>query len=593
MIASALQGSRVRIRLSDMIEQGHSQLLIFPRRVALATTSADQFKILLFRTLFAQGSIRQGIGARNSGGRSISEQFLAVGLAFHEVNADLSLRYPRFAELRDEVQGLLQEACLRFTRYDPAFANWSEFLTVVFSGDAAALKRELDVDRLLRVWNSEWMSLPYFPMHVWSLVGSDPSSDSGRDEEGIPDVRLGKGLATGRDVQKSLRIKTAFKVKRKELKAQAENPLTHVFEKVMTAEAYHGGSKTQDGSDEMEAHAQALSELTLETVAQSSEASSTILNSDIEMDTGIPEQDLRLTSEAEILHLYPEWFASRGEYKEDYCRVYERTVPNTTSAPPGLMPEEVRQSRILKQKLSAFLNELRWKPRQKEGQEIDLDAVIRWRSQAKFQGPVEQRLYLNRSVRERNLAVMILMDASLSTDGWSQNQRIIELMKSSLARMGGVFESLGDLFAIATFQSHSRRRCNFNWVKKWEEPWALGLARIASVEPEGYTRIGPALRHAGAVFATVRARRKLLVLLSDAKPTDYDRYEGMHGLKDVEKSVRELQGRGIFVKGISVAPEHRAEMVEMFGVGQYQVVTGASELSRALFSIFIELMNSR
>ena len=59
------------------------------------------------------------------------------------------------------------------------------------------------------------------------------------------------------------------------------------------------------------------------------------------------------------------------------------------------------------------------------------------------------------------------------------------------------------------------------------------------LEPTGYTRIGPALRHGIALLERQRAARKLLLVLSDGKPVDYDRYEGRYGIADVRQAIRE------------------------------------------------------
>ena len=40
-----------------------------------------------------------------------------------------------------------------------------------------------------------------------------------------------------------------------------------------------------------------------------------------------------------------------------------------------------------------------------------------------------------------------------------------------------------------------RRDCRLARIKGFDAPWATGHARLAALEPAGYTRIGPALRH--------------------------------------------------------------------------------------------------
>ncbi|MDP2270428.1 MAG: hypothetical protein Q8K32_06810 [Archangium sp.] len=49
----------------------------------------------------------------------------------------------------------------------------------------------------------------------------------------------------------------------------------------------------------------------------------------------------------------------------------------------------------------------------------------------------------------------------------------------------------------------------------------------------GFTRIGPALRHATRLLLECGARKRLLLLVSDGKPSDLDRYERRYGVADV------------------------------------------------------------
>ena len=98
--------------------------------------------------------------------------------------------------------------------------------------------------------------------------------------------------------------------------------------------------------------------------------------------------------------------------------------------------------------------------------------------------------------------------------------------------------ALGDALAaaetelsVAAFSSQTRLDCRFELIKTFAEPWGSARHRLEAVTPRGYTRIGPALRHATELLRERAARRKLLLLLTDGKPNDYDRYEGRHGRK--------------------------------------------------------------
>src|SRR5690606_23595425 len=111
-------------------------------------------------------------------------------------------------------------------------------------------------------------------------------------------------------------------------------------------------------------------------------------------------------------------------------------------------------------------------------------------------------------------------------DGWVQDRRVRDVELETALVLADAMDGLGIELGIAAFSSHTRRDCRFHVIKGMREAWASAELRLASVEAGGYTRIGPALRHATAVLGRTSARRRLLLLVTDAKPNDYDRYEG-------------------------------------------------------------------
>ncbi|MBM3225032.1 MAG: hypothetical protein FJZ47_14685 [Candidatus Tectomicrobia bacterium] len=52
-----------------------------------------------------------------------------------------------------------------------------------------------------------------------------------------------------------------------------------------------------------------------------------------------------------------------------------------------------------------------------------------------------------------------------------------------------------DCVGIGGFYSYTRRDCRFVLLKEFTAPWASCTGVLASLEPMGYTRMGPALRH--------------------------------------------------------------------------------------------------
>lgn len=121
------------------------------------------------------------------------------------------------------------------------------------------------------------------------------------------------------------------------------------------------------------------------------------------------------------------------------------------------------------------------------------------------------------------------------------------------------------------------------------EPWCLARDRLGALQPQGYTRIGPALRHATACLSRVRARRRRLLLHTDGKPPDDDRYEGRDGMADVRQALREARAAGVEVHALAIDRRAREGLPAMFGPGGWTILPRPEALPIALGRAFAEL----
>jgi nitric oxide reductase NorD protein len=139
---------------------------------------------------------------------------------------------------------------------------------------------------------------------------------------------------------------------------------------------------------------------------------------------------------------------------------------------------------------------------------------------------------------------------------------------------------------LLAFASETRNRCHVFEVRGFDESWSAGRARIGALVPQGYTRIGPALRHATMGLANEPAEKRLLLLISDGKPTDYDRYEGRHGIADVRMALREAERLEIHPHALAVDAVARDTLPALFGEGGWHVLPQPEELVEALTSVY-------
>lgn len=170
-------------------------------------------------------------------------------------------------------------------------------------------------------------------------------------------------------------------------------------------------------------------------------------------------------------------------------------------------------------------------------------------------------------------------------------KRVLDIEMESLLVLSEALEGyIEEEVAVASFRSNTRNDVRFGVLKGFEDPWTQ-LRRVApGLAPHGYTRIGAAVRHATAMLDLAKARQKLLLLVSDGKPTDYDRYEGRYGVEDVAQAVREAHQRRIHTFGLAVEKEAKSYLAKMLGPGAYRILPRTDQLPDVMAEVFVGML---
>lgn len=359
----------------------------------------------------------------------------------------------------------------------------------------------------------------------------------------------------------------------------------HVFEKVETLENWQGGMRQMDGTDELDDHLEALDEVDMRDLVRGGEQAQSLLKADIALDIEIP--DVSRIDPEERGVTYDEWNRRRRRYRKDWATVY----PTALSASAPAWAAEVvsrRRKQIddLTSRLVRHRHELRAQKRQLDGEDVDIDALVDELSSVRAGHGGNQRLYIRETRQRRDFATTVLLDISLSTDSWVDDKRVLDVARESVAVLGEVTDALGDRLRVIAFASHTRNQIRAFDVLRWDEPWQTGAARLGTLKPQGYTRIGPALRHAIADLKSVDAKHRLLLLVSDGKPTDYDRYEGRYGVSDIRQAVREARAEQIHVHALAIESAARDYLPAMLGNGAWHLMPRAEELIETMTTIY-------
>ena len=81
-------------------------------------------------------------------------------------------------------------------------------------------------------------------------------------------------------------------------------------------------------------------------------------------------------------------------------------------------------------------------------------------------------------------------------------------------------------------------------------------------------------------------KNKWVILISDGKPNDYDKYEGRYGIQDVKQALLELNMRSINSYALAIEAQAKYYLPQMFGQNHYQILTTPVELLQTLVKLY-------
>jgi nitric oxide reductase NorD protein len=283
---------------------------------------------------------------------------------------------------------------------------------------------------------------------------------------------------------------------------------------------------------------------------------------------------------------YPEWNHQSRSYMKDHCRVLE-APPQATSTP---FTPDPRLMRNVRRQFEGLHPRRILRPRQIDGPELDLDALIASRAEIQATGQGSDRIWQASRQIEQDLVVAFLIDTSRSTEAAVGETSVIGVARETLAALAGGIDAAGDRFGIWGFSSLKRDRVFVTRCKGFDAPMSAEVTRdIGALRPCHYTRLGAAIRHVSAHLAKETAARKLLIVLTDGKPNDLDHYEGQHGIEDSHMAVREARRAGQTLHGVIIDEDGQNWFARIFGRGGFSLLPNPARLTRALPDIYRQL----
>ena len=230
--------------------------------------------------------------------------------------------------------------------------------------------------------------------------------------------------------------------------------------------------------------------------------------------------------------------------------------------------------------------------RQPEGPDLDLDAVIAAATAQASGLEPDERIFRLTALRRRDLATTLLLDVSESTRDRVGRRTVLDLERIAIALLGDTLARLGDPFALLAFASDGREAVRLIRVKDFAEQYgAAAKARLAGLRPGLSTRLGAAIRHAGAEIGRVRSFRRLVLVLSDGEPSDIDVADPSDLVEDARRAGQGLRAQGIDLFGVIVSDAQGAATAatRIFGVGGFVMVRRPEELPARLSDLYFRL----
>ena len=309
------------------------------------------------------------------------------------------------------------------------------------------------------------------------------------------------------------------------------------------------------------------------------------------------------------IYRYDEWDYTIDDYRRRWCALHE--IRNIEPR-PEFVEDTLREHRPLARNVRKQLNMLKPELLRKikgviDGEELDLERAVESLVDRKSGFTPDDRIYVQRQRKDRDVAALFLLDMSASTDDVIfdaqekddvseslKGKRIIDLEKESVVLMSDALEELGDSYSVCGFSGYGREQVDYFLCKDFDEPFDYrAKGRIGGIEPCRSTRMGPAIRHAARSLVKTECRIKALIVISDGYPQDFDygkdRNSREYGIMDTMKAIGESRQQGIQTFCLTVDPSGHDYMRSMCQDSEYMVIQDIKQLPKELSKVYQSL----
>lgn len=291
---------------------------------------------------------------------------------------------------------------------------------------------------------------------------------------------------------------------------------------------------------------------------------------------------------------YPEWDYRVQLYRPDWATVYERRASKGDAAEVDRILEEYKP---IAYKIRHIIDRLAPQGVQRQrnledGDEIDINAAVDAMISIRMGRQPDSRITMRNVIRNRDLAVTVLLDLSESTNETiaGSDKTVLDLTREAATLVCTAISGIGDPFAVHGFASEGRHDVHYYRFKDFSQKFSREVkARLDGMKGGLSTRMGAAMRHAGHHLLQQPERRKLLLLVTDGEPADIDERDPQHLRHDTKKAVEELASKGILTYCLTLDANADAYVNRIFGPNNYTIVDHVDRLPEKLPTLFASL----
>ena len=291
---------------------------------------------------------------------------------------------------------------------------------------------------------------------------------------------------------------------------------------------------------------------------------------------------------------YQEWDYQIQLHRPDWATLYERRQPK---GDPEMIENIITEYKPVAHRIKQIIDLLTPEGVQRirnmeDGDEIDINAAIDAMVAIRMGEQPNPRITMRNVLKNRDLAVVVLMDLSESTNETVEgsDKTILQLTREATTLVATAINGIGDPFALHGFASDGRHDVQYYRFKDFNQHFDDDAkSRLAGMQGGLSTRMGAAMRHAGQHLLRQPERRKLLLIITDGEPADIDERDPQHLRHDTKKAVEELYSKGVMSYCLTLDANADNYVKRIFGANNYTIIDHVQRLPEKLPVLFATL----